>query len=226
MVEEPVEIICGTGASLPRSTLGELAAYRYRVFVETLGWSLPAKNRAELDEFDGPDTAYVIARNEQSQIQGCARLLPTTGAYLLAKVFPQLLREPPPAGEEIWELSRFAAMDCSSPQRLSQVTEINLAEQLLAAAFEFAMRQGVKRFITVSPLGIERLLRRLGVHAHRAGPPVLFEGRPLFACWIEVDRESLHLLRRGLAPRVPPAAGVPRPGVPLPAPSAHRSLFT
>ncbi|AKJ26808.1 N-acyl-L-homoserine lactone synthetase [Caldimonas brevitalea] len=193
-----------------------LAAYRYRVFVETLGWDLPVQGNAETDEFDGPHTMYVIARNERGEICGCARLLPTTGSYLLAKVFPQLLQEAPPVGSDVWELSRFASMDCGAPDRLSH-QELKVAEQLLAAALEHAAKRGVKRFITVSPLGVERLLRRAGVHAHRAGPPVAVNGQHLFACWIEVDRQSIHALRQGLghqAPVAPTKAPVSGPQLP------------
>ncbi|MCW7538950.1 GNAT family N-acetyltransferase [Aquabacterium sp. A7-Y] len=204
--------------------LSALAAYRYRVFVETLGWDLAVQGRAETDEFDGPDTSYVIARNAQERICGCARLLPTTGSYLLAKVFPQLLREAPPAGAEIWELSRFAAMDCAAPFRLSQILDVRVAEQILAASLECAARHGVKRFITVSPLGVERLLRRAGVHAHRAGPPVLFEGRPLFACWIEADKHSIQALRQGVAGKAPQGAGHVRHRMQLMAPPGARTL--
>ena len=52
-----------------------LAAYRYRVFVEELGWPLPAVDGLERDGFDRPDTLYVIARLASGELCGCARLL-------------------------------------------------------------------------------------------------------------------------------------------------------
>ncbi|MDI9690539.1 acyl-homoserine-lactone synthase, partial [Burkholderia cenocepacia] len=55
-----------------------------------------------------------------------------------------------------------------------------------------AAERGVQRLITVSPLGIERLLRRAGFLAHRAGPPMIIDGHPIFACWIEVVPQSLN----------------------------------
>lgn len=215
-----MDMICGTGASLAPDLLQALAAYRYRVFVETLRWDLPAHNGLETDQFDGADTAYVIARDEQGSICGCARLLPTTGPYLLADVFPQLLHgEPPPRHEQVWELSRFAAMDCGAPQSLSRAMELQVTEHVLASALDYAARHGVKRFITVSPLGVERLLRRLGVHSHRAGPPLVVGGHALFACWIEVDGQSLRAMG-GYVDRTgrPASRGLPRPpGVSVPA---------
>jgi N-acyl-L-homoserine lactone synthetase len=57
-----------------------------------------------------------------------------------------------------------------------------------------AAKQGAARLITVSPLGVERLLHRMGVHAHRAGPPVFVNGKPIFACWIEIDEQTTKAL--------------------------------
>jgi len=57
----------------------------------------------------------------------------------------------------------------------------------LRQAIACAAEHGAKRLITVSPIGIERLLRHTGVHAHRAGPPTIVDGHPIFACWIEVE---------------------------------------
>jgi acyl homoserine lactone synthase len=64
----------------------------------------------------------------------------------------------------------------------------------LAASIKIAAEHGARRLITVSPLGIERLLNRMGVHAHRAGPPVLVDGKPIFACWIELDTQTMTAL--------------------------------
>jgi N-acyl-L-homoserine lactone synthetase len=62
----------------------------------------------------------------------------------------------------------------------------DIAIALLQAAIDCAAKNGAKRLITVSPLGIERLLRKAGFKAHRAGPPTMVDGHPIFACWIEV----------------------------------------
>jgi N-acyl-L-homoserine lactone synthetase len=59
--------------------------------------------------------------------------------------------------------------------------------KLLHQAIACAKAHGAKRLITVSPIGIERLLQRGGIRAHRAGPPMIVGGHPIFACWIELD---------------------------------------
>ncbi len=184
-----MEIMAGFSSRFSRDLVNEVAVYRHKVFVETLGWDLKCENALEFDQFDHEDTLYVAARDEGGRINGCARLLPTTGAYLLGDVFPQLLNGLPiPCSPDVWELSRFAAVDfASGTGSASGQFSSPIAVGLLQASIEIAARHGAKRLITVSPLGIERLLRKAGFHAYRAGPPVIVDGHPLFACWIPCD---------------------------------------
>lgn len=184
-----MNITSGTTKGLSDLLFTRISSYRHRVFVETLGWELQTRNGMELDQFDRPDTVYVVAQDEQGHVNGCTRLLSTDRPYLLGEVFPQLLNGmPPPCSPEIWELSRFAAIDfnnqtSSAKGQFSSPIAIKLLQESIACAASL----GAKRLITVSPLGIERLLRRAGFHAHRAGPPMIIDGHPIFACWIETE---------------------------------------
>ena len=180
-----MQIVSGVLRELPEGVPKRLAHYRYRVFVERLGWDLPAFDGQEKDQFDRPDTVYVVGQ-EEGWVIGCARLLPSTRPYLLSEVFPQLLNGlTPPSSPEIWELSRFAAVDFDAKQTspLGQFSS-PIAVQLLKESLVCAASHGAKRLLTVSPLGVERLLRRAGFNCRRAGPPVLVDGFPVFACWI------------------------------------------
>lgn len=161
----------------------DLSRYRYRVFVEVLGWELQCQREVELDQFDRDDTVYVVAHDEASEIIGMGRLLPTTRPYLLGEVFPELLNgQVPPSSPEIWELSRFAAVDfnATSTSAIGQFSS-EIAIELLRKSIEVARTHGAKQLITVSPLGIERLLRRAGFKAHRAGPPMMSGRHAIFA---------------------------------------------
>lgn len=184
-----MDIITGNSANLSRNLYNRVANYRHKIFIERLGWELNTKNNEELDQFDRPDTIYIIAQDQSEQIQGCARLLPTDKPYLLGEVFPQLIPPgmPLPNSNEIWELSRFAAVDLANQTAANEGQfSSSIAVSLLQAAIDCAAAQGAKRIITVSPVGVERLLRKAGFNAHRAGPPMIIDGYPLFACWIEV----------------------------------------
>lgn len=187
-----MDIVSGIRAGLPNGLYADLGVYRHRVFVEMLGWELDTPNGYECDQFDRPDTFYVVARDDTQRITGCARLLPTTKPYLLGEVFPELLNGLlPPCSPDVWELSRFAAVDAkkTSGSARSQLSS-PVAVALLRGAIQTAAHLGAKRLITVSPIGVERLLMHAGFRAHRAGPPMVVDGHPLFACWIECEKTT------------------------------------
>ncbi|HEY4972660.1 MAG TPA: acyl-homoserine-lactone synthase [Steroidobacteraceae bacterium] len=185
-----MRVISGAVAALPEGYYGRVTHYRHRVFVEQLGWRLHAQDGSETDQFDRPDTVYVMVEDETGNIAGCSRLLPTTQPYLLAEVFPQLLNGlAPPSDATVWELSRFAAMDFNARAATPLAQFSNSATALLMrASVRCAAEHGAQRLITVSPVGIERLIRRLGIQAHRAGPPMIIDEHAIFACWIDVPR--------------------------------------
>jgi acyl homoserine lactone synthase len=179
-----------------------LAQYRHEVFVEQLGWDLPlADNRFERDQYDRDDTVYVVARDESDTICGCARLLPTTRPYLLRDVFPFLLAPDMPAPEapDVWELSRFAA----SPRTAGDESASWAVRPMLASVVACAAQLGARQLIGVTFASMERLFRRIGVHAHRAGPAQRIDGRMVVACWIDIDGQTFDALglRAGLASR-------------------------
>lgn len=184
-----MNVVSGDPGALPADIFAKVANYRHKVFVERLGWQLRTRDGAELDQFDRPDTVYVVAQEDGGRIVGCARLLPTTRPYLLGEVFPQLLNGlAPPCSPDVWELSRFAALDFNdrtipAPGQFSSPIAITLLEEAVACA----AARGAKRLLSVSPIGVERLLQKLGFHAHRAGPPTVVDGHPLVGVWIELD---------------------------------------
>ena len=184
-----MQLVSGTSSKLPQGLYARVSRYRHEVFVQRLGWQLQTPDGQEIDQFDREDTVYVVAEDEMGHVTGCGRLLPTTKPYLLGEIFPQLMNgQEPPCTPDIWELSRFCAVDLNAKvsgphaQYLSPVTN-----DLVHAAVECAAKLGAKQLITVSPVGMERLLRRTGLRGHRAGPPMIIDGHAIYACLIDVE---------------------------------------
>jgi acyl homoserine lactone synthase len=181
---------------LPESVGNALAQYRHQIFVEQLGWSLPLANDGlERDQYDRDDTVYVVAHDESGSICGCARLLPTTLPYLLKDIFPFLIAEraAAPQSPDVWELSRFAVSQraAKGPGESSHVWDFR---PMLASVVRCAAQLGARRLIGVTYLSMERLFRRIGVHAHRAGPAQSIDGKMVVACWIDIDSQTLSAL--------------------------------
>lgn len=175
------------GHLLPENQRQELFEYRHKVFIEQLGWELKTNGSIETDEFDNEHTCYVIAKNNEGNITGCSRLLPTTQPYLLECIFPMLLEGVfPPKSKDIWELSRFSSMNVNGlkSNNNGQMTG-ELTQRLLWESFDIAKQNGARGIVSVSPLGIERLLKSMGIEGQRLGKPMKVNGYMLFACYVD-----------------------------------------
>ena len=188
-----MEYISGPPEELTPNEITRLYNYRYDVFIDHLQWEVvegygSIDLRIEKDQFDTDETIYVVAKDVQNHIVGCARLLPTTKPYLLKDVFPELLNGlEAPESDDVWELSRFTSFDLNNvPQSITQFSAESTV-QLLRKTMEVAKEYGANKLISVSPLAVERLLRREKFSAMRLGPPVRAFGQPLIACLINIE---------------------------------------
>jgi N-acyl-L-homoserine lactone synthetase len=174
--------VSGSYTKLKPVYLERIARYRYDVFVERLGWKLQTLPGCELDQFDHEDAHYLTVEQDNGEIKGCARLLPTLRPYLLSEIFSPLLGEhPAPARKDVWELSRFAALDLNAPTPCKQMND-ECAIDLLRAAMTYARSFGVTRLISVSPVGVGRLLKRGGIRYEMLTPPKILNNQKLVAC--------------------------------------------
>lgn len=89
--------------------LADMHRLRYRVFKQRLDWYVQISGDMELDEFDVLRPVHLLYRSADGQVDGCVRLLPSTGPTMLRDTFPVLLDGlPAPKSHLIWESSRFA----------------------------------------------------------------------------------------------------------------------
>lgn len=89
--------------------LAEMHRLRYRVFKQRLDWNVAVSGDMEVDEFDVLRPVHLLNRSNAGSIQGCVRLLPSSGPTMLRDTFPILLDgQPAPRSDRIWESSRFA----------------------------------------------------------------------------------------------------------------------
>lgn len=184
-----MQLVVGTPDVLPSALCAGMARYRYKVFVEKLGWSLQCSDGVELDEFDRSETVYIIAQDEQGLVVGTARLLPTTQPYLFSTAFRSLWGSGElPNSPDVWELSRFSAFDHQARQDKSGLQfGSTLAAVLLNKCLECARQLGAKSVVTVSPVGAQRLLARAGFGFQRTASPQLIGGEYLVGLVISCE---------------------------------------
>lgn len=175
----------GNGSLDQRAAMG-MYRLRHDVFHDRLGWEVTTDNGMEHDEFDHADPVYVLAKGDEDEVLGCWRLLPTTGPNMLRDTFPQLLHgQPAPQQPDVWELSRFAVMVPKHESSGFGFSEIPV--KMMQSIVLFARHNGIKRYVTVTTVAVERLIRKQGINVSRLGAPIKI-GRVLtVACSIEMD---------------------------------------
>ena len=185
-------VAMGSSWQLSTEVLQLMHSFRHEVFVKRLKWSLPLINGLEQDQYDTPVAKYVVISDGADRVTACARLLPTTGSYMLPELFPQLLGEDPvPRDPAIWELSRFA----TSVRETREGRVLSLSKptlELLDLIFDFARQHGIARLVFVTSVQVERLMLRAGIPVHRIAAPALVDGGLSVALFIEVGQSERH----------------------------------
>jgi acyl homoserine lactone synthase len=188
-----MHIDCLADTNLTESARMELAAYRYDIFVGQLGWDLPCEPGCDQDQFDIAEALHVTARAPHGHLIGYARLLPTTGCYLLAELFPQLLgTQIAPKDASVWELSRYTARDPHDAG--DTAAELVVGKSLLLQSLRAAAGQGAERLIFCTTVAIERLAKRWGVDIRRVATPQRIGDQLLVAALIEFNAQTVAAL--------------------------------
>lgn len=172
--------------SLNRQIATEMYRLRHEVFHDRLGWDVTSDHGMEHDEFDKANPVYVLVRDDDGEVVGCWRILPTIGPNMLRDTFPQLLNgQRAPQQKNVWELSRFAV--ATSKAAVSGYGLSTIPFQMMRTIFRFAQRNGIARYVTVTTVALERLIAKSGVNLRRLGPPLKIGRVMTVACYVEID---------------------------------------
>lgn len=192
------------------AALDSMFRLRHEVFKERLNWDVGSDAGKERDNFDDLEPAYLICEQD-GEVLGSWRALPTKGPYMLKNVFPELLYgQAAPEADDIWEVSRFAVskrvVGGGSMAALRTVTNI-LMEEL----YKFAQRKNLTRIVAVTDLRFERILNRSGYPTTRYGPPMQMGVTKALAAYTDVSEINLRTpVRSGSSlPRLQNVNGVP-----------------
>ena len=175
--------------------LVEMHRLRYRIFKERLGWDVEVSGDMEADEFDACRPVYLLQKDHRGQVQGCVRLLPTTGQTMLGNTFPALLDgQAMPASDAIWESSRFG-LDLGSARSSAARNIAKATYELFAGMIEFGLVRQLTDIVTVTDARMERILCRARWPLKRIGMPRPIGKTIAVAGYLEISEERLQLIR-------------------------------
>ncbi len=124
-------------------------------FKQRLDWDVQISGDMEVDEFDVVRPVHLLHRSTDGRLQGCVRLLPSTGPTMLRDTFLVLLDgQPAPRSEKIWESSRFALdVPQNAPKATGGLTTATY--ELFAAMIEFGLSVELTEIVTVTDARME-----------------------------------------------------------------------
>jgi len=160
---------CSTPGMKPEILAG-MFHFRFKIFHDKLGWDVPVENHQERDQFDDLNPVYLISLDQQNNTNGCWRLLPTVGSYMIKDTFPELARgESLPTRNNVWELSRFAVAAPRDNSECGQIA-LNLTTfHMMQKLIDFADKNDITAYVTAMSVSVERLMKRAGVPMQRFG---------------------------------------------------------
>jgi len=193
-----IRIVTKDNAERHLGSLHQMHRIRKTVFKDRLGWDVTASGELEFDEYDALGPSYLLSIDRYGSVNGCVRLLPTTGPNMLRDIFPYFVTKiAVPRGERVWEASRFAVSGntTSAEAGLSQTTY-----DLLIGVLKFGLSNGIRTIACVVDVRMERILRRAGWQLERLGPAHRIGNTIAMAGQLNVSAQILRKLEARVSP--------------------------
>lgn len=163
---------------------------RHRTFIEANGWPLPSTDGMEFDQYDTPQSRWVVFHQPGSdEVLGGFRMTHSRaecGIYsymlrdaangLLATIPASILAEDAPQADDLWECSRAFITDAVPPE------ERAAARRALIKAFMPSVEAvGGTRMITLTNTAWPRWMPMHGVKGEAMGPKTRIDDAPFQA---------------------------------------------
>jgi acyl homoserine lactone synthase len=143
---------------------------RHKVFAESLKWVPETDDREEIDLYDLWGTTLGLVRDDGAVV-GMARLIPSSGPFMLEKEFGALL----PAGYQIRKSSDTAEITrlAVDPEIRDKGLSSKMMLVLLKGVYQWAVENDIRYYYLEVEHRFFRTLRALGFPCEMIGEPVL-----------------------------------------------------
>lgn len=177
-----------------RELLEQNFRLRHKVFVDMEGWeALRRPDGRDVDAFDNADATHLLLTDTDGTLVGGSRITPLDRPNLLQTVFNGLVHGEFPAHPSLGaDWTRFYV----HPDRREGRRRAPESAALFCAVMEYALSQGFSFITFVSSIYMLEHGTAVGWRITPLGFPVMMEGKPTIAAWIDVSEAALHSVRR------------------------------
>ncbi len=192
-----IEII-QPGQSGKTKSLIEMHKVRKLIFSDRMKWNVNiSKEGLEIDDFDLPESVYILSRDQIGRVCGVWRMLPTTSPSMIRNIWPEFLETLPiECDDNIWELSRFGVhlYDDGSAEHINNVSHITA--ELIIGLLKVCNMAGINHVYTMYNRQIARSVGRIGFAAAETSDEIMIEGKPSVVGRIITDKNALERVQR------------------------------
>lgn len=186
-----IHLITQENRALYRRDLLEMHRQRKALFVDQMHWPLACEEGLEIDQFDAPDSIYLLHFASSGELLASARLLPTSRPHLLDTVFPQLCAAGVPKGADIWEATRFCPLPTLESEARHQLLGV-----IISGILEAGLIFGMRAVTFVAGAALKPLALQAGWRAEALGPTLRYKRDRVSACIAALDPEGLARVRQ------------------------------
>jgi len=180
-----LHVITHDNRKLYEDVLEEYFRLRHDIYVDERGWTELAKpDKREIDQFDTPDTIYLIAI-EGRRVLGSHRMVPTHKPTLMSDLFPQLAMRGLIRRPDAFELSRVFVVRA----RRGEQAEPRIESIVMAGTMEFALAYGISQYTIVMETWWLPRFHDLGWRIRPLGLPTMINGMSCIGVTADVNSE-------------------------------------
>jgi len=182
-----------------RNLIDKMHKLRAHIFRDRLGWDVQVVEGRERDKYDDEQPLYIIYTDDQQrEVRGSLRLLPTTGPTLLSECFADTLPDAAHlSAPTIWECTRFC-IDDRLLDRESSEGLLFVSAKMLVGLGEVAISKSIESIIGNLDASMLRLYRRIGCEVEILGSTSRY-GRRVYLGLFPVTELLLRRVKRSLA---------------------------
>lgn len=177
--------------------LFDMHRLRTRVFKDTLKWDVEVNpDGLEVDQFDLPETVYLLAVNNKGRVVGNWRMLPTDGPTMIRDVWPEFTRSLPlPSDPDIFEVSRFAIHSPEAdPDEAAQQNQQALGE-MFCALTEACLLVDIRKIYTLYDERIAKVIQRINCQPSQVSQQIMIKDMVCQTGVFDIDDNMLERLR-------------------------------
>jgi acyl homoserine lactone synthase len=160
--------------------LVDMHRVRTKIFRDRMGWDVDVNEmELEVDDYDLPETVYVLHLDQDNRVTGTWRFLTTDQPSMIRNIWPHYTQSlPVPTSPFMCETSRFG-VHSETENRSERQKQVNLATaEMLVALIDTCILCGITDMYTLYNVKIKRLLERIGFKPAQVSEVIDLEGEP------------------------------------------------